>query len=141
MSNSKREDILSRVVTALAGTTNVSTRIYRSRVEALARRECPALIIEPVSDSATREVVDKLTWDLVFQVIVLVRADSPDATADATIQSVHNKIMSDATLDGLAIDLNPVGVDWKFEDADKPLAIISMAFRILYQTNYQSIVT
>ena len=34
-----REQILARIATNLTGTVGVSTRIYRSRVEALARSE------------------------------------------------------------------------------------------------------
>ena len=48
----KREQILDQIKTTLAGTTNVSTRIYRSRVVPLSRGESPALVIEPVSDSS-----------------------------------------------------------------------------------------
>jgi hypothetical protein len=48
----KRETILAAVRTALTGTTGVSTRIYRSRVEPISRGESPAIVVEPVSDSA-----------------------------------------------------------------------------------------
>jgi len=45
---SKREQILSAIATTLAGTAGVSTRIYRSRVDAMSRAETPALLIEPL---------------------------------------------------------------------------------------------
>ena len=44
----KRESILAAIRTALTNTTGVSTRIYRSRVEPLARGELPAIVVEPV---------------------------------------------------------------------------------------------
>ena len=47
----KRETILARIATVLAGTTGVSDRIYRSRVTALQRTETPSIIFEPQSDS------------------------------------------------------------------------------------------
>ena len=49
----RRETILDAVVTALAGTTNVGTRIYRSRVTAFTREETPSLLI---------------TWDVMQQI-------------------------------------------------------------------------
>ena len=48
----KRESILAAIATALVGTTGVSTRIYRSRVEPIARGESPAIVIEPINDIA-----------------------------------------------------------------------------------------
>ena len=42
----KRETILARIATVLAGTTGVSDRIFRSRTTALTRAETPSIIIE-----------------------------------------------------------------------------------------------
>ena len=52
----KRENILDQIKTSLANTTNVGSRIYRSRVVPLARNESPALVIEPVSDVAEQNL-------------------------------------------------------------------------------------
>ena len=46
-----RENILDDIVSSLAGTTNVGTRIYRSRVVPLQRGESPALVVEAISDT------------------------------------------------------------------------------------------
>jgi hypothetical protein len=45
---SRREAILAAIRTALTNTVGVGTRIYRSRVEPMARAESPAIIVEPV---------------------------------------------------------------------------------------------
>lgn len=47
---SKREQILAAIRSKLTNTTGVGTRIYRSRVEPLARQESPAIIVEPLKD-------------------------------------------------------------------------------------------
>ena len=47
-----RENILEDIMSSLSGTTNVGSRIYRSRVVPLSRGESPALVIEPTGDSA-----------------------------------------------------------------------------------------
>lgn len=137
----KREAALERIQEVLAGTSDVGERIYRSRVAALARKEFPALVVEPVSDSANRESIDRLVWDFVFQVMILVRDDNPDEAADAIISDVHEKLMGDSTLDAMLVDMNPVSVDWQFYEADKPLCIISAQFRATYQTNFKDLST
>jgi hypothetical protein len=53
--STKREQILARIMTNLIGTVGVSTRIYRSRVEALARSESPAIIVEWTKDECDQE--------------------------------------------------------------------------------------
>ncbi len=130
----KRESILAAVNSALSGTTNVSDRIYRSRVTAFARSEHPAIVIEPVSENANVEAVHRVLWELLFAVIVIVRADNADTTADPIIEDAYGKIMSDATLDGMLVELVPISTDWQFVDADKPLGIVTMQFKASYQT-------
>jgi hypothetical protein len=74
----KRETILAAIRTALTGTTGVSTRIYRSRVEPLARQESPAIVVEPVSDSAEQNTaLPTLDWSLTVRVAIIVRGDIP----------------------------------------------------------------
>jgi hypothetical protein len=46
---SKREQILAAIYTALQGTAGVGTRVYRSRVEPMARNETPAIVVEPAT--------------------------------------------------------------------------------------------
>jgi hypothetical protein len=75
----KRETILAAIRTALTGTTGVNTRIYRSRVEPLARQESPAIVVEPVSDSAEQNTaLPTLDWSLTVRVAIIVRGDIPD---------------------------------------------------------------
>ena len=53
----KRELILEAMKDALDGTAEVGSRIYRSRVEAIARNEAPVLIVEPTVDNARQDPV------------------------------------------------------------------------------------
>ncbi len=138
--STKRETLLARVQTALAGTSGVSTRIYRSREDALSRAEHGALIIEPVSDNPSRPAVGRMEWVFTFQVVTLIRADSPDTTADATVLDVHSKIIGDATLNGLVVDLMPGPTSWEFQAADKPLVVVTQQFIATYQTAENSLV-
>jgi len=131
----KREDILAAIKTALTGTTNVGTRIYRSRVEAVARAESPALVIEPLTDNPVQNTsLPTLDWTLRVRISVIVRGETPDKVADPTIQSLHSKIMADLTLGGEAIDVEPAQVAFNFFEADKPAGVIFCEYDVRYRT-------
>ncbi len=136
---SKRETILQRIVTALAGTTGVSTRIYRSRVEPLARGEAPAIVVEPVSDQAVQDTVGTLQWTLTFRVSVIVRGAVTDQLADPAMLDVHSKLMADDTLDGLVILLLPSTVSFESIEADQPAGVVSAEFTAQYRTALNSL--
>ena len=131
----KRETILAAIRTALIGTTGVSTRIYRSRVEPLARDELPAIVVEPVSDNAEQNTsLPTLDWTLTVRISVIVRGDIPDQVADATVQSLHAKVMADLTLGGNAYDVQPVSVSFDIVEADQPSGVISCDYAVKYRT-------
>jgi len=138
----RRENILAQIATALTGTTGVSTRIYRSRVEPLTRGESPALVIEPISDSAEQNTsLPKLDWNLTVRVSVIVRGAVPDQQADATVESLHSKMMTDLTLSGYAFDVQPVGVSFDLVEADQPAGVISCDYLVRYRTALADLTT
>lgn len=122
--------------TALTGTTGVSTRIYRSRVEPVARAESPALVLEPVNDVVEQNTcLPTLDHTLTVRVVVIVRANVPDQTADPIIESLHAKIVADLTLGGLCIDVQPGPTEFTLEQADTPVGVIYCTYRVLYRTS------
>ena len=138
----RRESILAKIKTTLAGTTGVSTRIWRSRVQALARQERPAIVIEPISDSAEQNTsLPKLDWSLTVRVAVIVRGDVPDQQADATVESLHSKLMADLTLGSLAYDVQPIGVSFDLVEADQPAGVISCDYLVRYRTALADLTT
>jgi len=131
----KRESILTAIAAALVGTTGVSTRIYRSRVEPITRGESPAIVIEPISDSAQQNTaLPTLDWGLVVRVAVIVRGNIPDQLADPTVESLHAKMMADLTLGGYAIDVQPQSVNFELVEADQPAGVIACDFLVRYRT-------
>lgn len=132
----KRENILAAVKTALAGTTGVGTRIYRSRVEPIAKTETPAIIIEPLNDSANIETsLATLTWQMTVRCSVIVRGVIPDQQADSIIESMHSKLMADYTFGGYAFDITPIGVTFNMAEADGPAGEIQCDYRVTYRTS------
>ena len=138
----KREQILQAIETALAGTTGVSNRIYRSRVTAMQRAESPAIVIEPISDTPTQNTsLPTLDWRMRVRVTVIVRATVPDQAADPIIESMHAKMVADLTLGGVAIDVQPDEVTFNMLDADQPAGVIFNDYVIQYRTSVASLAT
>lgn len=138
--SSKRENILAAVRTALTGTSGVGTRIYRSRQEAFARDESPAIVVEPVNDQAIIETsLPTLTWTLTVRVAVIVRGTTPDQIADPIIVSAHSKLMADLTLGGYAMDIAPQGVNFDMADADQTAGVIMCDYLVRYRTTLTSL--
>ena len=130
-----RENIIDDIISSLAGTANVSTRIYRSRVVPLTRGETPALVVEMVSDTPEQNTsLPKLDWTLTVRVVVITRGDKPDEIADPIIESLHPKLMADLTLGGYAIDVQPSTVSFEMMDADQPAGLVSCEYVIRYRT-------
>jgi hypothetical protein len=132
----KREQVLTALMVALAGTVGVGTRIYRSRVEPIARGESPAIVVEPVSDTAEQNTaLPTLDWSLTVRVAVIVRGEIPDQVADPIVEDAHAKIMADLTLGGYAIDVQPVSVTFELQEADQPAGVMLMDYLVRYRTS------
>lgn len=132
----KREQILAALRTALTGTAQVGTRIYRSRVEPFTRNESPAIVVEPVNDTAQQNTaLPTLDWSLTVRVAIIVRGNVPDQLADPIVQSAHGKIMADLTLGGYAIDVQPQAVSFDMVEADQPAGVVSLEYLIRYRTS------
>jgi len=132
----RREDILSAIRTTLTDTTDVGTRIYRSRVEPLSRGESPALVIEPLTDTPVQNTsLPTLDWTLRVRISVIVRSSTPDQTADPVIESLHSKLMADLTLGGEAIDIQPAQTTFNFFEADQPAGVVFCEYEVRYRTD------
>jgi hypothetical protein len=132
----KRESILEAIRTALTGTVQVGSRIYRSRVEAIARNEAPVLIVEPTDDNARQDPVSQcwIDWSLGVDVIVHTRGQVPEQLSAAIQVDVHEKIMADRTLGGLAMDVWPARVQYLRDQADQTAGWAVMSYTVRYRT-------
>ena len=140
---SKREQILAALKTTLAGTTGVSTRIYRSRIEPITNGESPALVIEPVTDepSVNTSSYLKIDWTLRVRIVVIIRGTIPDSVGDPTVESLFSKVLTDPTVGGLAKDIRPATQTFEVLEADTPAGLITCEFEIDYRTSYNSLST
>jgi hypothetical protein len=132
----KREQILDAIVASLAGTVSVGNRIYRSRVEPFARGESPAIVVEPVNDTAVQTTaLPTLDWSLTVRVAIIVRGNAPDQLADPIVESAHSRVMADLTLGGYAFDVRPESVSFEMLEADQPAGVISLDYLVRYRTS------
>ena len=140
---SKREQIIAALKTTLAGTTGVSTRIYRSRIEPITNGESPAIVIEPVTDEPSINSTSylKIDWTLRVRIVVIVRGTIPDNVVDPTVESLFTKVLNDPTVGGLAKDIRPATQTFEVLDADQPAGLITCEFEIDYRTSYNSLST
>ena len=140
---SKREQIIAALKTTLAGTTGVSTRIYRSRIEPITNGESPAIVIEPVTDEPSINSTSylKIDWTLRIRIVDIVRGTIPDNVGDPTVESLFTKVLNDPTVGGLAKDIRPATQTFEVLDADQPAGLITCEFEIDYRTSYNSLST
>lgn len=93
------------------------------------------IVIEPVTDAARQLTsLPKLDWRMRVRVTVVVRSQTPDTDADSIIESMHSLLMSDLTVGGYAIDIQPVLTEFQFLDADQPAGVIPNEYDVLYRT-------
>ena len=138
----RREHILATIATSLVGTTNVGTRIYRSRVEPLARAESPAIVVEPLADQCTiTNSHCKIDWSLTIRVAVIVRGIIPDQQADPIVESMHAKVMADQSVGGYAISIEPRNVQFDMINADQPGGVIACDYEVRYRTSLDSLLS
>ena len=136
----RREQILTAITTALAGTTGVGSRIYRSRVEAFSRGESPAISLEPINDTPdTPTSLPTVDRSLALRITVVVRGAIPDQLADPIVESLHAKVMADRGLGGLAMDIIAGSTDWQLVEADQPAGLVLCEYVVRYRTSVGSL--
>jgi hypothetical protein len=138
MADSIREQIIQEVVTRLKLVPEVAQRVYRSRAQAAARSEMPAIIVTPVKDQADRVIsICRVDRFLQVRLAVIVHDDIPDQAADPVLQSAHKLLLPtqpggdiDCTLGGLAIDVSQTGDSFEFAFTE---GVITSDYQIQYR--------
>jgi hypothetical protein len=135
-----REQIMAAVAGTLAGTVQVGSRIWRSRVEALSRAEAPAIIVSPgvnrtnEPDRTGQLSMCKLDHHLMIAVAVYVRGSIPDQLAAPIEEDVHKKLMADRSLGGLTMDLIYLRTTPEMEMADENSGFMVCEYMATYRT-------
>ena len=138
----RREHIIDAIKTALAGTTSVGSRIYRSRTTAITRENSPCLLIEATSETAEQKAsVAALDFTVDVTISIITRGDVPDELADPIDESLHARLVSDVTLGGYAMDIVRSGTSWEKFDADQAGGVSTCSYSIRYRTAINDLTT
>lgn len=130
--STKREQIMQAVMTRLATVPGV-TSVERTREDAMAREESPAIAARWTDELVVREAVPYTDKALDIEVYVYARGTPPDQVADAAVRSAHAALMGEPTLGGLAIDISEAGSSLEADEADLTAAGVTMRYRVQYR--------
>ena len=131
----------------------INLKIYEANlklfnINSLLGKVYPSLLSKCISfkngnywEKRFNSIYEKITWEFRVRVSVIVRGTIPDKVADPTNVSLYNKLMTDPTIGGLAIDIKPSTVNFEIIEADQPAGVISNEFDIEYRSSYNNLST
>jgi hypothetical protein len=126
---STRETILAALATTLSGVA--SGRIYRSRREQL--QTLPAVVIEPLSETASEIVLGVLDRRLTVGIAVYAKGDTPDNAADVTLAACWSSLFVTPGIALSDVQIEPSHViEWDIEDYDYARATLRIT--VSYRT-------
>jgi hypothetical protein len=138
--STKREQILAALKTKLDAVSQATGGVFRSRLYALKKDQQPAISIEPISDNADPSMIGVIDWSMLVRVAVIVRGDiatnvAPETAADPIVNAVHSRMISDRSLGGLTMDIEPVSANFELQPGDQPIGVVSLGYRVQYRTS------
>ena len=72
---------------------------------------------------------------------ITARGDQPTKQGDPTVEALHNRLMSDRTLGGLAIDIQVGDNDIEWDDAERDYCVLHRRYRVMYRTSETNLST
>lgn len=143
-----REQILEYIAgTGAAGAPQVGgavsvagvNAVYRSREAAINRSEGVVVLVQATSEKVENRNAGLAIRDFSPQIILILRSDSPDLTADPIILLIHAALFRDQTLGGLAARIMEEDTEWKYAEADNTAVEVILTYRIRYMTPTNSL--
>lgn len=133
-----RQQIREALATAVTGLTTTSTRVFQSRMHALAVAELPCLLVNTDDEKIEPLTVHSpalLERTLTAVVRGVARAASDlDDTLDTIAKEVETALGA-ATLSGLVKTITLAGIEVEMDNLiDKPVGVISLSYQISYLT-------
>jgi hypothetical protein len=119
----------------LGAAAGVGGRVYRDRAEAFAQAELPALVVLPEADDPTPGFTSCRTrWLLTVRIYILITGGAVSRLADPTRVSIHQILMADTTLGGLATAVRPLATRWQPDKGNEGPGVVDMGYQIDYVT-------
>lgn len=133
--------IREQITVAVAGKVNVSgvAAVYRSRLAPIDRDEGIVVRVLPKDEVVENRSNGIAIRDFTLEILLQVRSDTPDTTADPLVIAMHAALMSDQTLGGLCNRIIEEGTEWTLDDADAVACEVSLKYRIRYLTPWDKL--
>jgi len=133
-----REQILLALMAAVRPAADaLGATVHRSPTVAIAREQCPALVVFPEGEAISERANDRVTRELTVRLVALARAVpplAPETEADRLLTAAHAALMADTNLGGLALGIRELECEWEVEDADAVAAAIPARYGVTYRT-------
>lgn len=140
--SSIREQITLYVVAKAQVAGVAPNGVFRDRETALQRQENAAgalVVVREKDEKVENKNTGVAVHDLEEEILLIVRSDTPSATADPIMVALHAALTRDQTMGGLADRIIEEGTEWTYADADLPATEISVKYRIRYMTSTQAL--
>ena len=137
--------LVTAAMAALQAAPAVAARVERVRLRALPTSVNQAVVVRPVAtDTGETEMATgwPITWTSRLAVECYARVPqgaAPDLALDALIEAVYQRLMTDATLGGVAIVLVPQGISYEFEADGEGTAAAILQFSAQQRTTGSSL--
>jgi hypothetical protein len=135
MTASRNEVILAAFEDVARTVTGMASRVCRERAQPLGQQELPIIAVDtgPETDE-TVGVPNCLTiTTLVVEMTICAEGTAITTATDALRSELHQKIMASAVINGLVIDVVPLGREW-IPSAQDYGAVIAR-YAVKYQTS------
>jgi len=137
--SSIREQITQYIVNVSQVAGVATNGVYRDRQTAIQRQEAAVIVVQEKEEEVENKNSYVAIRSLVEEILLIVRSDTPSATADPIIVALHKALTADQSLGGLANRIIEEGTEWTYADADLPATEVSVKYRIRYMTSTQAI--
>jgi hypothetical protein len=131
------EQMLETINTKFASITGAT--VFRSRQAALALAEGIAVILRPKEEPVRYLANSVAVRELGIEISIIGRGAVPDQTIDPVRVQMHQYLMADPTLGGLAQRIVEQGNEWEFEEADQTGVELKASYKIIYANRTNSL--
>ena len=129
----KQEQVLQALTTKL--TTDLpSVLVTRARVYPFEQVELPSASIESRGVVPSDSAVGAMDWDLSFDITFYIESSQPETDFDPIFSTLFNSLLSDRSLGGLAMDIEPGPIQYDRFQGEKEIGQAVVSFTIKFRT-------
>lgn len=127
------------IVAALQSAPAVCAHIDRVRLRPVAQSVALAIAVRPVQSEVQQYQLSSLPVSWITTVSVECYAKSgastpADVAVDPLVESVYARLMTDPTLSGAVVTLQPKGISFDFDADGEQTTCASMVFNVLHRS-------